>query len=218
MLICYSCYFNSAVFLLCFALRIKQHQLPQHTGMPVDKWHISNCLVIKILLLLFYSHVAKIRWRAEVMMEIIHSLSYPHHEIRLSLKSSYFHIWPRNFLLLWNPNVQYCSLLGYDTMQLPKWLPVWNSLLPPSSDYKSCWECYTLQCHHMVFWPRRPPYMFSLPLWSLMVSNTELQRPSVHKCHHFMQTWYSDQKMLGETYILRKMFQACNFLWNVDTA
>jgi len=49
---------------LCFALHIKEHQLPHHTGMPEAKRHTLNCLGIKILLLLFYSHVAKIRWRA----------------------------------------------------------------------------------------------------------------------------------------------------------
>ena len=117
------------------------------------------------------------------MREIIHTLSYTHHEIRSLLKSLYFHIWLWNSLLLWNPNVQYCSLLGYDTLHLPKWLPVGNNVLPPALEYKSHRECHIYQCHHMVLWPRRPQSMFSLSLGPLMVNNTALQRPSVHNCH-----------------------------------
>jgi len=158
------------------------------------------------------------------MIEIIHSLSYTHHEIRSPLKSLYFHIWLWNSLLLWNPNVQYSSLLGYDTLQLPKSLPVWNNLLPPSLEYKSCWECYIHHCHHTVLWPRRPKSMFSLSLGPLMVNNTELQRPSVHNFHAISWKYVTQIKRCcsgRHTYSERydnAMFQACNFLWNVDIA
>ena len=190
--------------------------------MPEAKWHTLNCPGIKILLLLFYSHVAKIRWRAG-SDDGNNSLTLLRTSWnKVSLKKFILSHLATKFPAIMNPNVQYCSLLGYDTLQLPKWLPVWNNLLPPSLEYKSSWECYIHQCHHMVLWPRRPQSMFSLSLGPLMVNNTELQRPSVHNCHNVSWKYVTQIKRCcwgRHTYSERydnAMFLARNFLYNVD--